>query len=177
MTMNIADIEEVGSIDQAYSIEGIEFITSGNQYLTFTLGEESYAVDILNVREIRCWEQPTLIPNAEAHVKGVINLRGIIVPVLDLRLQFNVGDPSYTPTTVVIILSATTNGRERTMGFVVDTVSDVLNVQDQEIKQLPAFGGSVPERFVDGLTNAGDNVITLLNVASLQTIGEGEDAK
>ena len=170
--MNIMEIEEVGSTNSDYTVEGLDFISSGEQYLTFTLGQEHYGVDILCVREIRGWEAPTLIPNSPDFVKGVINLRGIIVPILDLRMRFQVGEVRYTPTTVVIVLNSTPNERGRTMGFVVDAVSDVLNSDENDIKKAPSYGGLVQPRYIKGLVNSNNDVITLLNIAALQSLEE-----
>jgi len=153
-----------------YSLEGIDFITNGEQYLTFLLANEQYAVDILCVEEIRSWEQPTRIPNAPYYVKGVINMRGIIVPIIDLRLKFNVGQADYSAVTVVIVLTVEIEENSRTIGFVVDAVSDVLNAEQSEIKNAPAFGGCVPQQYIEGLINTSDNVVTLLNVETLQFI-------
>lgn len=160
------DIPEQGE----QSLEGIDFISSGKQYLTFLLGQEEYAVDILCVEEIRSWEQPTVIPNAPKYVKGVINMRGIIVPIIDLRLRFQVGKPEYSELTVVIVLTVEVDDHTRTIGFVVDAVSDVLNAEDKEIKKSPYFGGLVPQSFISGLINVGAKVVTLLNVETLQLI-------
>ncbi|WP_286268859.1 chemotaxis protein CheW [Thalassotalea hakodatensis] len=167
------DIQElVGEIpiEGEYSLEGIDFITSGEQYLTFTLANEQYAVDILCVEEIRSWEKPTIIPNSPSHVCGVINMRGVIVPIIDLRLKFTIGEAVYTDTTVVIVLSIDSDGCSKTIGFVVDAVSDVLNAEDTDIKSAPAFGGCVPQHFIAGLVNVGDNVVTLLNVEALKQL-------
>lgn len=153
-----------------YSLEGIDFISSGKQYLTFLLRDEQYAVDILCVEEIRSWEQPTVIPNAPKYVKGVINMRGIIVPIIDLRLKFKVGQAIYDEFTVVIVLTVEIDEHSRTIGFVVDAVSDVLNAEDNEIKKSPYFGGCVPQAYIDGLINVGAKVVTLLNVETLQLI-------
>lgn len=153
-----------------YSLEGIDFITNGEQYLTFLLANEQYAVDILCVEEIRSWEQPTKIPNAPYYVKGVINMRGTIVPIIDLRLKFNVGQADYSAVTVVIVLTVEIEESSRTIGFVVDAVSDVLNAEQSEIKNAPAFGGCVPQQYIEGLINTSDNVVTLLNVETLQLI-------
>ncbi|PCI63500.1 MAG: chemotaxis protein CheW [Gammaproteobacteria bacterium] len=152
------------------SLEGIDFITSGDQYLTFILGQEQYCVDILCVEEIRSWENPTKIPNAPLHVKGVINMRGIIVPIIDLRQKFKIGELIYCDTTVVIVLTVETDAKKRTIGFVVDAVSDVLNAEQNEVKSAPAFGGCIPQNYIDGLLNVGDKVVTLLNVNALQVI-------
>lgn len=168
--MDIQDLAQEIPEEGKYSLEGIDFISSGEQYLTFTLQTEQYAVDILCVEEIRSWENPTKIPNSPHYVCGVINMRGIIVPIIDLRLQFNIGDAIYTDTTVVIVLTLESEGHSRTIGYVVDTVSDVLNIEPNEIKNAPAFGGCVPPHYIEGLINVADNVVTLLNVSSLHKI-------
>lgn len=168
--MDIQELAQDVPVEGEYSLEGIDFITSGEQYLTFSLQDEQYGVDILCVEEIRSWETPTKIPNSPSHVVGVINMRGIIVPIVDLRLKFNIGNAVYTDMTVVIVLTLETEGDSRTIGFVVDAVSDVLNAESNEIKKSPAFGGCVAQHYIDGLVNVGDNVITLLNVAALQEI-------
>jgi len=167
------DIQELAAeipVEGEYSLEGVDFITSGEQFLTFLLDKEQYGVDILCVEEIRSWENPTKIPNSATYIKGVINMRGIIVPIVDLRLKFNIGEAIYAETTVVIVLTVAKEGKSRTIGFVVDAVSDVLNAEQNEIKNSPAFGGCVPQNYVDGLVNVGENVVTLLNVQALQTI-------
>jgi len=168
--MDIQSLAAEIPVEGEYSLEGIDFITSGEQYLTFLLGNEQYAVNILCVEEIRSWEQPTKIPNSPLDVRGVINMRGIIVPIIDLRLKFNMGESSYSEVTVVVVLKVELDDSARTIGFVVDAVSDVLNAEEDEIKKSPAFGGCVPQHYIDGLVNVGDNVVTLLNVHALQTI-------
>jgi purine-binding chemotaxis protein CheW len=168
--MDIQMLAEEIPVEGEYSLEGIDFITSGEQYLAFLLADEQYAVDILCVEEIRSWESPTKIPNAPSYIKGAINMRGIIVPIVDLRMKFNIGEANYSETTVVIVLTVETTEKTRTIGFVVDAVSDVLNVEESEIKPAPAFGGCVPQSYLDGLVNVGDNVVTLLNVKALQAV-------
>lgn len=168
--MNIQELaQEIPSVGE-HAMEGIDFITNGEQYLTFILEQEQYAVDILCVEEIRSWEVPTKIPNSPEYVQGVINMRGIIVPILDLRLKFNIGRPTYNKVTVVIVLTVESEQKSRTIGFVVDAVSDVLNADASDIKSAPAFGGCVPQHYIAGLVNVGENVVTLLNVQSLQNI-------
>jgi len=168
--MDIQALATEVPIEGEYSLEGVDFITNGEQYLTFLLDTEQYAVDILCVEEIRSWEDPTKIPNAPIYVKGVINMRGVIVPIVDLRLKFNIGRANYTETTVVIVLTVESNEKSRTIGFVVDAVSDVLNAEENEVKAAPTIGGCVPLHFVTGLINVGENVVTLLNVDALQAI-------
>ncbi|NQZ79767.1 MAG: purine-binding chemotaxis protein CheW [Colwellia sp.] len=167
------DIQELAAeieVEGEYAMEGIDFISSGEQFLTFLLAKEQYGVEILCVEEIRSWEHPTKIPNAAGYIKGVINMRGNIVPIVDLRIKFNIGEPQYTDTTVVIVLTVKGDSKSRTIGFVVDAVSDVLNADEKEIKTAPSFGGFVPEHYVNGLVNVGEGVVTLLNVEALQTI-------
>jgi len=168
--MDIQALAAEVPVEGEYSLEGIDFITNGEQYLTFILDSEQYAIDILCVEEIRSWEQPTKIPNSPDYVKGVINMRGIIVPIIDLRLKFAIGQATYLETTVVIVLTVETMESSRTVGFVVDAVSDVLNAENNEVQNAPSIGGSVPLEYLSGLINVGDNVVTLLNAESLQFI-------
>ena len=168
--MDIQALVNQVPVEGEYSLEGIDFITSGEQYLTFLLADEQYAVDILCVEEIRSWGEPTQIPNAPDDVCGVINMRGIIVPIIDLRKKFNIGQAIYTDTTVVIVLTNHVAGHSRTIGFVVDAVADVLDAEESEIKQAPAFGGCIAQHYINGLVNVDDNVVTLLDVAALQQL-------
>jgi purine-binding chemotaxis protein CheW len=170
--MNIQSLEKDIPVEGEHTVEGLDFITNGDQYLSFLLGNEQYALDILCVEEIRSWETPTRIPNAPEEVKGVINMRGIIVPIIDLRLKFSIGEAVYTETTVVIVLTVETDASSRTIGFVVDAVSDVLNAEENEIKSAPAFGGCIPQQYINGMVNVGSNVVTILNVEALQAIKE-----
>src|SRR5205085_4790837 len=110
-----------------------------NQYLSFRLGREEYGIDILRVQEIRSYEAPTRIANAPHFIKGVVNLRGVIVPIVDMRLRFALADVQYNAFTVVIIL----NIASRTVGMVVDSVSDVLELANEEIKAAPEFNGAI----------------------------------
>lgn len=155
-------------------LEGIDFISTGEQYLTFYLAEEQYAVNILSVQEIRGWEVPTLIPRAEPFIKGVINIRGVIIPVADLRIRFRLGEASCTPVTVVIVLSLNVDGRVRTVGFIADAMSDVINAEEHEIKNPPAFEGNVSRELIKGLVNSGKEVITLLDVDKLMALIDEE---
>jgi purine-binding chemotaxis protein CheW len=168
--MDIQALVSEVPVEGEYTLEGIDFISCGEQYLTFSLGLEQYAINILSVEEIRSWEQPTHIPNAPMYVKGVINMRGVIVPIIDLRLKFGIGEATYSKTTVVVVLTAQHLTKTRTMGFVVDAVSDVLNAEEDDIKPAPAFGGSLAQHYIEGIVNVGDNVVTLLDVTALQII-------
>lgn len=141
---------------------------NGTQYLTFLLASEQYGLNILQVQEIRGWEQVTRIPNAPDYVKGVINLRGTIVPVLDLRQRFGLPAEAYTKETVVIVVRATDRDtEERSLGLVVDAVSDVLVAQDDQVINTPDFGANVPTENILGLVNENGHMVILLDVASL----------
>ena len=136
----------------------------GREFLTFRLGAEEYGIEILKVQEIRGWETPTAIANTPAFIKGVINLRGIIVPIVDLRLKFK-GEATYDSLTVVIILSVA----RRVLGIVVDAVSDVITLSPQQMRPAPEFGGSIDTRFITGLGTAGDRMLILADIEQLMT--------
>ena len=133
------------------------------EFLTFTLGAEEYAIDILKVQEIRGYEQPTSIANAPTYIKGVINLRGAIVPIVDLRIKFNVGTAEYTPFTVVIIL----NIGERVVGAVVDSVSDVIMLASGEIRPAPEFAATVDTRCIRGLCTHDERMLIVVDIERL----------
>ena len=133
------------------------------EYLTFRLGNEEYGIDILKVQEIRSYDAVTAIANAPAFIKGVVNLRGIIVPIVDLRLKFNVGAAHYDAFTVVIIL----NIAGRVVGIVVDSVSDVLALNAEQIRPTPEFGASVDTRFISGIGTVDDRMLILLDIETL----------
>ena len=138
------------------------------QYLTFTLGQEEYAVDILKVQEIRGYDAVTVIANTPAFIKGVINLRGVIVPIVDLRLKFQMGEVTYDAFTVVIIL----NVLNRVMGIVVDGVTDVLACPADEIKPAPEFGAALDTRYIDGLATVDGRMIILVDIEKLMSSPE-----
>ena len=135
------------------------------ELLTFTLGHEEYGIDILKVQEIRGYESVTAIANAPEFIKGVINLRGIIVPIVDMRIKFNLGKVSYEETTVVIIL----NVANRVVGMVVDGVSDVTTLKADEIKPAPEFGSGLDTRYLQGLGTAGERMIILVDIEKLMS--------
>lgn len=144
----------------------------GPQHLTFVLGAEEYAVDILRVREIRGWEPVSRIPNAPGYEKGVINLRGAIVPILDLRQRFEVGQPVYTPTTVVVILQTQQERGDKIMGVVVDAVADVVDLPRDAVQPAPDFGGGVGAEFVKGIASLDGRMVALLDVDKLLRLEE-----
>jgi purine-binding chemotaxis protein CheW len=133
------------------------------EYLTFKLEREEYGIDILLVQEIRGYELPTRIAHAPDFIKGVINLRGIIVPVVDMRLKFNCSEVVYDPTTVVIIL----NIAKRTIGIVVDSVSDVMELPLGAIKAAPEFDTLISHEAITGLVSLESRMLILLDMAHL----------
>jgi purine-binding chemotaxis protein CheW len=135
----------------------------GNQYLTFQLAEEQFGIDILRVQEIKGLAHLTQIPNVPPYIKGVMNLRGTVVPVVDLRHRFSMPAATYNQFTVIIIVTV----GAKVMGLVVDAVSDVLNVGDSELEQLPELGGGVDTSFITGMAKSSDNLITLLDIDRL----------
>jgi purine-binding chemotaxis protein CheW len=135
------------------------------EYLTFRLGEEEYGIDILKVQEIRGYEQPTRIANAPSFIKGVVNLRGVIVPIVDLRLKFNLGSAEYNDFTVVIIL----NLGARVVGVVVDSVSDVMELAPEQIRPAPDVGSSVDADFITGLGTLNDRMLILIEIERLMS--------
>ena len=143
-------------------------VADGGQYLTLRLGGEEYAIDILRVQEIRSYEEPTRMVNAPAFIKGVINLRGVIVPIVDLRLKLNIDKVEYNEFTVVIIL----NVRGTVIGAVVDAVSDVVTLTAQAIKPAPQFETAIDSRFITGLANLGERMLIVMNMEALLSNAE-----
>lgn len=140
----------------------------GQEYLTFTLGDENYALDILRVKEIRGYETVTKIANAPEFMKGVINLRGDIVPVIDLRIKFNVGEATYDEFTIVIVLQI----EGRYVGVVVDGVSDVVTLTAEEIRPAPNFGVAFDSEYLIGLASVGEGMVILVDIEKLLTSDE-----
>lgn len=138
------------------------------EFLTFRLGAEEYGLDILKVQEIRGYEPPTRIANAPAFVKGVVNLRGVIVPIIDLRLKFELDSAEYDQFTVVIIL----NLGARVVGVVVDSVSDVIELAAEQIRPAPEFHASFDSSFITGLGTAGDRMLILIDIEGLVTAAD-----
>lgn len=138
-----------------------------DQYLTFIMADEEYGVDILSVQEIRGWESVTPLPNSPKHVKGVINLRGIIVPIVDLRQRFGLQNIEYGPLTVVIVLKVQAKQRERVMGIVVDAVSDVYALSGADMRAAPDLGDHVDTSYIKGLVNVDSKMIILLDISEL----------
>ena len=141
---------------------------SGQEFLVFTLGAEEYGIDILKVQEIRGYDSVTRIANAPEFIKGVINLRGIIVPIVDMRIKFNLGRVEYDHQTVVIIL----NVAHRVVGMVVDGVSDVLTLQADQIMPAPEFGATLTTEFLTGLGTVDGRMLILMDIEKLMTSRE-----
>jgi purine-binding chemotaxis protein CheW len=138
------------------------------QYLTLRLGDENYAIDILRVQEIRSYEQPTRMVNSPSFIKGVINLRGVIVPIVDLRLKLSMGNADYTEFTVVIVL----NIHGTVVGAVVDAVSDVVTLGADTIKPAPQFDSGIDSRFVLGLAHLGERTLIVMDMETLLSHAE-----
>lgn len=146
---------------------GADADPDAEQYLTFILADEEYGVDILRVQEIKGWDSVTPIPNTPPYIKGVINLRGTIVPIIDLRQRFSLESIKYGPMTVVIVLKIECHDRDRIMGIVVDAVSDVYDVNSEEMKPAPDFGSVVNIEFVKGLATVAEKMIIILDIDHL----------
>lgn len=159
------ELAQVSGSNMAVAHELQDDMTS--QYLSFELADELYGVDILRVQEIKGWTQVTRIPNTPEYMRGVLNLRGTVVPIIDMRRRFNLENSEYTATTVVIVLSVKSDTGERVIGFVVDAVSDVLNVTPENMKQTPDFGSAVNTDFISGLASVDENMVMLLDVDKL----------
>ncbi|MFT3813849.1 MAG: chemotaxis protein CheW [Acidovorax sp.] len=135
------------------------------EYLTFRLGQEEYGIDILKVQEIRGYEPPTRIANAPAFIKGVVNLRGTIVPIVDMRLKFHCAQAEYNSFTVVIIL----NLRNRVVGIVVDSVSDVMELSPDAMRSAPDIDSAIDSSCILGLGSVGERMLILLDIEKLMS--------
>ena len=138
---------------------------AGQEFLAFTMGQEEYGLDILKVQEIRGYEAVTTLANAPAHFKGVINLRGTIVPVIDMRIKFNLGTPTYDQFTIVIVLNIAGN----VMGIVVDSVSDVTTLASDQIRPPPQMGGAINTDYLIGLGTIDERMLILVDIDRLMS--------
>jgi purine-binding chemotaxis protein CheW len=141
----------------------VSHTTDIQQYLSFALGEEQYAIEILRVQEIKGYSGITPIPNTPAHIRGVMNLRGTVIPVVDLRAKFNLETHSYDKFTVIIVVTV----GSRIIGLVVDAVSDVLDVSRAQIRPAPELGHREDTRFISGMVHVGERLVVLLDIATL----------
>jgi purine-binding chemotaxis protein CheW len=138
-----------------------------HKVLTFSLGAENFGVDILRVQEIRGWSPVTRIPKVPTHVLGVLNLRGAIVPIIDLRIRFGLAQADFTPLTVIIVLSVKSAQGTREFGLVVDGVSDVVDIEAENMKETPSLANNASVDFIQGLAIVADRMLILLDVDEL----------
>lgn len=142
------------------------------QYLTFILGDEEYGVDILKVHEIKGWTPTTPIPNSPDFMKGVINLRGTIVPIIDLRERFGLPSLTYGPTTVVIVLNIENSRGEQIIGMVVDAVSDTCTIAKDSLRNAPDIGGVISTDYITGLATINEKMVIILDIDRLLSAEE-----
>lgn len=147
-------------------------LNEGQEFLSFTLGAEEYGIEILKVQEIKGYGAVTQLANAPAFIKGVVNLRGLIIPIVDMRIHFSLGKPIYNEATVVIILNISHQGETRVVGMVVDAVSDVLRLKPEEIKPAPEFGSVVNTDYLLGLGACNDRMLILIDIDRLMSSEE-----
>lgn len=140
------------------------------QFLTFIMADEEYGVDILTVQEIRSWEEITVLPNAPEFVKGVINLRGTIVPIIDLRLRFGLPSIEYGPLTVVIVVKIEFEHDSKIIGITVDAVSEVYSISEQDAKAVPSISEANNDDYVAGLVNVGEKMVALIDLQKTMNI-------
>ncbi|TFW07635.1 chemotaxis protein CheW [Oxalobacteraceae bacterium OM1] len=153
---------------QAVAETAVAADPSAHEFLAFTLGKEEYGIHILKVQELRGYEAPTRIANAPEFIKGVVNLRGIIVPIVDMRIKFNLGTPTYDQFTVVIIL----NIRGRVVGMVVDSVSDVITLSPEQVKPAPEMGTALNTDHLIGLGTIDQRMLILVDIDKLMSSAE-----
>ena len=149
--------------DKANESHGLSLSHNSNEFLTFRLGEEEYGIEILKVQEIRGYDSITQIANAPEFIKGVVNLRGIIVPIIDMRIKFRLGTADYDQFTVVIIL----NVAGRVMGIVVDGVSDVISIGANQMRPTPGFGSVIDTEYIMGLGTVEERMLILIDIEKL----------
>ena len=154
-------VEAAQNLEEIVEVEKEEV----SEFLTFMLHGEEYGVDILRVQEIKGWDAVTSVPNMPEYIRGVINLRGTIVPVIDLRRRFDLEILEYSGTTVVIVLRVQSDGHaDRTMSIVVDAVSEVYQVTSSNMKGSPDFGGEIDTEFVKGIATVDNKMVVLLDI-------------
>lgn len=139
--------------------------TQDNEVLSFRLAREEYAISILKVQEIRGYDEPTMLPSAPACIKGIVNLRGSIVPIVDMRILFKLGEPVYDQFTVVIVL----NIKNHVIGMVVDSVSDVVTLTDEQMRPAPDMGTTADGDYITGLGTVGERMLILLDIDQLMS--------
>ncbi len=146
------------------------------KYLTFSLAGEEYGIGILKVKEIIGMMPITVVPQTPAYIKGVINLRGKVIPVIDLRLKFSMGAADYTERTCIIVVEISAGGRMIMMGIVVDSVSEVLNIKAADIEETPSFGTKLDTEYILGMAKAGGSIKILLDIDKILSLAELQEA-
>jgi purine-binding chemotaxis protein CheW len=157
-----------GNVNGAHNRESKKMdntTSQDNEVLSFRLAKEEYAISILKVQEIRGYEEPTMLPSAPACIKGIMNLRGSIVPIVDMRILFNLGEPVYDQFTVVIVL----NIKNHVIGMVVDSVSDVVTLADEQVRPAPEMGTTADGDYITGLGTVGERMLILLDIDRLMS--------
>lgn len=150
----------------------LEPSTGGRQFLSFLLDNEEYGIDILRVQELRGWTPVTYVPDMPDYLKGVLNLRGAIIPIIDLRQRFGLDKIEYGPTTVVIVVKVDSGSSERIMGIVVDAVAETYTLTQEQIQPPPQMGGVINSEYMLGLVSQDERMIVLMNVDELMNSGE-----
>lgn len=159
------------------AVAKLEETRHARQVLTFCLGDETYGVDILRVQEIRGWSPVTRIPKSPHHVLGVLNLRGSIVPIVDMRVRFNLERAEFTPLTVIIVLSVQSAQGRREFGLVVDSVSDVVDIEAGALKSPPDLGSQTSSEHIQGLATVSERMVILLDLDRLMAADMGTGAE
>lgn len=152
--------------------QALSTLSSDGEYLTFLLDGEEFGIDILCVQEIRVWTPVTEIPSTPDYLKGVINLRGVIVPIVDLRQRFSKPVMDYSATTVVIVMRAEIAGKNIVVGIVVDAVSEVYKLEEKDIREAPNLGSNVSSQFIRGMAAVDEKIIILLDAEKLLDVEE-----
>jgi len=147
---------------------------ASNQYLTFSLAGEEYGVDILGVQEVKVWTMVTVLPNTPGYIKGVLDLRGAIVPIIDLRARFGIEAVDYDDTTVIVVLKLSAGNRERIIGLVVDSVSDVLDIRQSDIKSIDDFDLRSRSEAVTGVATVNSKLVIMLDASRLYASSANE---
>jgi purine-binding chemotaxis protein CheW len=159
---------QASAAQRAAHANGLHADDASEEFLTFVLGDEEYGVEILKVQEIRSYEGVTRLPDAPDYIKGVINLRGTIVPVIDMRLKFRLETAEYSALTVMIVLSVA----DRVVGMVVDSVSDVVRLGGEQIRAVPELGATIDRQFLTGIGTLDERMLILLDIERLMVSAE-----
>jgi purine-binding chemotaxis protein CheW len=162
----------MATVAQAKQDERVD--EASDQYLTFSLAGEEYGVDILGVQEVKVWTEVTVLPNTPSYIKGVLNLRGVIVPIIDLRTRFRMPAVDYTETTVIVVLKLNIDDKDRIIGLVVDAVSDVLDLPHSAQKSVDDFDLNSKSAAITGVATVNGKLVIMMNAAKLLDASEME---